>query len=53
MILLRSEKESISPTITVVKFFTVSDRQRAGGAETLVSNRIPKAIGVVPIPPLG
>jgi hypothetical protein len=53
MILLRSEKESIAPMMTVVEFFTVSDKQRAGSHEKLLSSGIPKPIGVVPITPLG
>jgi hypothetical protein len=52
MILLRSEKESIAPMMTVVEFFTVSDKQRAGSHEKLLSSGIPKPIGVVPITPL-
>jgi len=52
MILLRSEKESIAPMMTVVEFFTVLDKQKAGSHEKLLSSGIPKVMSVVPITPL-
>jgi hypothetical protein len=36
MILLRSEKESIAPMMTVAEFLTISDKQRAGSHEKLL-----------------